>query len=96
MAPEGRADLMDHPTGRLHGKFRKLFHIWFSVFLVLLEILKRRWYPQSRDYATCAAGKPVLHIELRLLGSIFYLTAANASHYTIKKLKSIYVPPQCF
>ena len=23
LAPEVRADLMDHPTGRLHGKFRK-------------------------------------------------------------------------
>ena len=44
LAPEVRADLIDHPTGtcRLHEKFRKLFHISFSVFLVLLEVLKRR------------------------------------------------------
>ena len=83
-----RTDLIDHPSGRLHGKFRKLFHISFSVFLVLLEVLKRRWYPNWRDYATCAAGKPVSHIELRLLGSIFYLTA-DASHYTVSTITNI-------
>jgi hypothetical protein len=88
LAPEVRADLIDHPNGRLHGKFRKLFHISFSVFLVLLEVLKRRWYPNWRDYATCAAGKPVSNIELRLLGSIFYLTA-DASHYTISTITNI-------
>jgi hypothetical protein len=88
LAPEGRADLIDHPNGRLHGKFRKLFHISFSVFLVLLEVLKRRWYPTWREYGTCAAGKPVSHIELRLLGAIFYLTA-DASHYTISSITNI-------
>ena len=70
LVPEARADLMDHPTNRLHGKFNKLFHILFSVFLVLLEVLKRRWYPNRREYSTCEAGKPVSNIELRLLGSI--------------------------
>ena len=70
LALEVRADLIDHPTGRLHEKFRKLFHISFSVFLVLLEVLKRRWHSNWRDY--------VSHIELTLLGSIFYLTAGTS------------------
>jgi hypothetical protein len=63
LAPEVRADLIDHPNGRLHGKFHKLIHILFSVFLVLLDIIKRRWYPNWREYATCAAGKPAPHFE---------------------------------
>ena len=88
LAPEVRADLIDHPTGRLHEKFRKLFHILFSVFLVLLEVLKRRWHPNWRDYTTCAAGKPVSHIELTLLGSVFYLTAGT-SHFTISTITNI-------
>ena len=38
LAPaEDRADLMDHPTGRLHEKLRKLFHISFSVFWCCLR-----------------------------------------------------------
>ena len=37
LAPEGRVDLMNHPTGRLHEKFRKLFHISFSVFWCCLK-----------------------------------------------------------
>ena len=88
LASEVRADLMYHPTDRLHGTFRKLLHISFSVFLELLEVLKRRWYPNWRNYATCAAGKPVSNIELRLLGSIFYLTA-DASHYTVSTITNI-------
>ena len=88
LAPEVRATLIDHPNGRLHEKFRKLFHISFSVFLMLLEVLKRRWYPNWRDFATCQAGKPVSNIELGLLGSIFYLTA-DASHYTISSITNI-------
>ena len=88
LAPKGRADLLDHPIGRLHGKFRRLFDISFSVFLALLEVLKRRWYPNWRDYATCRAGKPVSQIELTLLGSIVYLTA-GASHYTISTITNI-------
>ena len=94
LAPEVTADLIDHPNGRLHGKFRKFFHILFSVYLVLLEGLKRRWYPNWRDYATCAAGKPVSHIELRLLGSIFYLTA-DASHYTVSTITNISEEVHC-
>ena len=87
--PEVRANLIDHPNGKHHGKFRKLVHVSFSVFLELLDILKRRWYPNWREYGTCcAAGKPVLHIELRLLGAIFYLTA-DASHYTISTITNI-------
>ena len=88
LVPEARADLIDHPDGRLHGKYCRLFHISFSVFLVLLDILKR-WYPNWRKYATsCTVGKPVSHIELRLLGSIFYLTA-DGSHYTISTITNI-------
>ena len=74
LVPEARASLIDHPNGRLvHGKFCRLFHICsLSVsLLVLFDILTRRWYPHWREYAMCAAGKPVSHIELRLLGSIF-------------------------
>ena len=90
LAPEVvRATLIDHLNGRPHEKFRKLFHLSFSVFLVLLEVLKRKWCPNWREYGTCAAGKPaVLHIELRLLGSIFFLTA-DASHYTISTITNI-------
>ena len=90
LAPEVRTDLINHPNGRLHGKFCKLFHISFSVFfLVLLDILKRRWYyPAWREYHTCAAGKPVSHIVLRLLGAIFYFRA-DASHYTISTITNI-------
>jgi hypothetical protein len=40
LAPQMRAD----PNGRRLGKFHKLFHISYSVFLVLLDNLKRRWY----------------------------------------------------
>ena len=95
LAPEVRADLIDHPTGRLHGKFRKLFHsISFLVFLELLEVLKRRWHSYWRDYATCAAGKPVSNIELRLLGSIFYLTA-DTSHYTVSTITNISEEVHC-
>jgi hypothetical protein len=68
LVPEARANLIDHPNGRRHGQFRKLFHIWFSVVLGLLDILKRGWYPNWRAYATCAAGKPVLHIEFEAAG----------------------------
>ena len=82
---------MDYPNGRLNGKFRKLFHVsFFCVFLVLLDILKRRWYPTWREYHTCAAGKPVSHIELlRLLGDIFYLIADASHYYTISTTTNI-------
>ena len=49
LAPEVRTDLIDHPNGRHHGKFRVLFHVSFSVFLEWLDILKRRWYPNWRE-----------------------------------------------
>ena len=88
LVPEARPNLINHPNGRLNGKFHKLFHISVSVFLVLLGILKSRWDPNWRDNATCAAGKPVLHIELRLLSSIFYLTA-DAFHYTMSTITNI-------
>ena len=85
-----RANLIDHPDGRLHGKFRRLLHISFSVFLVLLDIVKREWYPNWREHhGICAAGKAVLHIELRLMVSIFYLTADASHYYTISTITNI-------
>ena len=77
---------MDHPNPMedFMESFANFSPISFSVFLVLLDILKRRWYPTWRESHTCAAGKPAaIHCTVHSISVAIQYTLLLVSNTTV-------------
>jgi len=79
-----RADLTLHPHGRLAGIFRRDFHVPFELFQDLVQLTRDRWWHTWNDYNVCRAGKPVSHLELKVLGALYAL-ANGATQFMVSR-----------
>jgi hypothetical protein len=84
LANAPRADLALHPHGRLAGIFRRDFHVPFKLFQELVELARDRWWPTWNDHNVCRAGKPVSHLELKVVGALYAL-ANGASQFMVSR-----------
>ena len=84
LANAPRADLALHPHGRLAGIFRRDFHVPFKLFQELVELARDRWWPTWNDHNVCRAGKPVFHLELKVLGALYAL-ANGATQFMVSR-----------
>ena len=84
LANAPRADLTLHPHGRLAGIFRRDFHVPFELFQDLVQLTRDRWWYTWNDYNVCRAGKPVSHLELKVLGALYAL-ANGATQFMVSR-----------
>lgn len=84
LANAPRVDLLLNPHGRLSRIFRRDFHVPFELFQELVQLVKDRWYPTWNDSKVCRAGKPVSHLELKVLGGLYTL-ANGATQFMVSR-----------
>ena len=77
LANAPRAELALHPHGRLAGIFRRDFQ-------ELVELARVSWWPTWNDHNVCRAGKPVSHLDLKVLGALYPL-ANGATQFMVSR-----------
>lgn len=88
LAPAPRAELAQHPHGRLAVLFRRDFHTPYALYRDLVDLCKDRWYQEWHEDKVCRAGKPVSNLELKVLGSLYFLANA-ATHFMVSRHTNI-------